>query len=132
MLSNKTKLLAATLLLAVVLVTVGTGVVILRRGEKGAQRNELGQLQSAVTEMMLDNGIIRLPHPVGEPTQDMGSFPDFITSPEEKGMLEGDKPGYLLYGHDKVADGDADLTVNYIPFPGTRWAYTVDEDGTVR
>lgn len=125
-----TKLLVVVLVLVFSLVGA-IATAALRRGEEGAPNSELRYIQSAVTSMMADNNITSLPHPVTVPTTDMGRFPDAVTPSEQKGLEAGDKPGYLLYGHDKTHDGKAEPTVDYLAFSKTRWAYTVASDGTV-
>ncbi|MFQ5860463.1 MAG: hypothetical protein ACE5IG_02815 [Dehalococcoidia bacterium] len=95
------------------------------------QEVELRNVQSAVLTMMADNGISALPHPVTVSTNDMSAFPDVLTSPREKGLLDGDKPGYVLYGHDKIPDQDPETLYYYLSFETTRWFYTVTSDGTV-
>ncbi len=101
------------------------------RNSDSAEKTELQTVQAAVISMMVENGINVLPNPVVEPTQDMGGFPDTLTAPEEKGLGAGDKPGYVLYGHDMVADDTAAGTVDYISNPATKWSYTVSPGGMV-
>ncbi|MFQ5860603.1 MAG: hypothetical protein ACE5IG_03525 [Dehalococcoidia bacterium] len=92
---------------------------------------ELRHVQVAVQTMMAHNGITSLPHPVTVPTNDMSAFPDMLTSPKEKGLLEADKPGYVLYGHDLVRDGGSEALYSYVNFATTQWYYAVVSDGTV-
>ena len=66
-----------------------------------------------------------------EPTSDLSRFPDVLTEPGLKGMLEGDLPGYVLYEHDLIADGLPEATVSYVRFIEGRWTYTAARDGTV-
>ena len=102
-----------------------------RQGEQSGARIELRGIQSAVSIMMIHNNITLLPHPVSEPTNDMRRFPDVATSVQEKGLLEGDKGGYALYGHDNTPNGRSDAAVDYLRFPETDYAYSVTIDGVV-
>ena len=63
---------------------------------------------------MTHNGITTIPNPLSEPTSDLRRFPDVTTPPSRKGMLEGDLPGYVLYEHDRAADGLPEATVSYV------------------
>ena len=110
---------------------VGMATNALQRGEKNLGGSELRQIQAAVLTMMTHNGITSIPNPVVEPTSDLRAFPDALTSPTKKGLLEGDKPGYVLFEHDHAADGDPEATVSYVRFPDGRWTYTASRDGTV-
>lgn len=104
---------------------------MLRRADSDAAGNELRFIQSAVTTMMTHNGLTEIPNPVTEATRDMEAFPDATTSPLLKGLFAEDKPGYVLYRHDTMADGAPEGTVDYLRFATTRWYYTVERDGTV-
>ena len=116
----------------VVIAIVAVGTNTLHRGQESvAQKSELRQIQSAVLTMMIHNGIYSIPSPVSEPTSDLRQFPDVLTPPLEKGLLAGDKPGYVLYGHDNTRDDLADPTVSYVRIADGRWTYTVAADGTV-
>ena len=116
----------------VVIAIMGAGTNALRQGQESlAEKSELRQIQSAVLSMMTHNGINSIPNPVSDPTNDLRRFPDVLTRPSEKGLLAGDKPGYVLYGHDKTRDDLADPTVSYVRFADSRWTYTVAADGTV-
>ena len=110
---------------------VGMATNALQRGGKDLAASELRQIQAAVLLMMTHNRITEIPDPVREPTSDLRRFPDVATPPSQKGMLEGDLPGYVLYEHDLAADGLPEATVNYVRFADGRWAYTADRDGTV-
>ena len=96
-----------------------------------AKNNELNLIQSAVRTMMHHNEISSIPRPVSDPTNDLQRFPDVVTPPLEKGLLAGDKPGYVLFGHDNLRDDLADSAVNYMEFADSRWTYTAAADGTV-
>lgn len=129
-----TVLRGRVLLLLAVFVTValvGMATNALHRGEDNLGASELRQIQAAVLTLMTHNGITTIPNPVGEPTSDLRRFPDVSTPPSRKGMLEGDLPGYVLYEHDRTADGLPEATVSYVRFATGRWAYTADRDGTV-
>lgn len=129
-----TVLRGRVLLLLAVFVTValvGMATNALRRGEDNLGASELRQIQAAVLMLMTHNGITTIPNPVREPTSDLRRFPDVSTPPSRKGMLEGDLPGYVLYEHDRAADGLPEATVSYVRFATGRWAYTADRDGTV-
>jgi hypothetical protein len=106
-------------------------VLALNKGEADFQQRELHLVQSGVIAMMADNSIATIPNPVAAPTDDMGAFPDATTPAEAKGLLDGDKAGYLLYGHDKTPDGEAKPLFFYVNFARTTWTYTVTRDGTV-
>ena len=121
-------LLSAFLVVAI----AAAGTNALQQGQAGvAKKSELRQIQTAVFTMMTDNGINSIPNPVSDPTNDLRRFPDVLTPPSEKELLAGDKPGYVLYGHDKTPDDLADPTVNYVRFPDGGWTYTVVANGTV-
>ena len=129
-----TVLRGRVVLLMAVFVTValvGMATNALRRGEDNLAANELRQIQAAVLTLMTHNRITTIPHPLREPTSDLRRFPDVSTPPSQKGMLEGDLPGYVLYEHDLTADGLPEATVSYVRFAAGRWTYTVDHDGTV-
>ena len=129
-----TVLRGRVVLLMAVFVTValvGMATNALRRGEDNLATNELRQIQAAVLTLMTHNRITKIPNPLREPTSDLRRFPDVSTPPSQKGMLEGDLPGYVLYEHDLTADGLPEATVSYVRFAAGRWTYTVDHDGTV-
>ena len=129
-------------------------------GEEEAAETELHNIQLAVTSMMLENGITRIPNPlaindllVGEQTNLMGvdpvlggGFPDNTSNATDGDKLtdpEGytydfavDKVGYVLYGHDINAKDDPDtddtIRVNYVTVATTAYYYTCQADGTVQ
>ncbi len=111
----------------------------LGEGEADAQETELANIQAAVTSMMVDNELWQLPNPVTVPTDDMEFFPDTSTiasgdkSVDVNGNAfdEGDLDGFVLWGHDNVADNDWWPTVDYLVDPITEYWYTADENGTV-
>jgi len=105
---------------------------------------EKHNVQLAVGMIMMEHDLTVIPHPVADPagaTNNMAAFPDAIsdwgaaggkaTDPDGSSYRSGDKPGYLLYGHDLVADGAQGSLVNYMPRQTTLFYYTVDPDGTV-
>ena len=127
-------------LAAVVIPNVGR---FIGRGEAEAKDTEFGNVQSAVHAMMVDNQLSSLPTPVSlesNRTNNMTIFPD----PSSNGIgkvadIYGnafspftDKPGYILYSHDRLADGsdNTDL-VNYVATSNTTYWYTADSSGTV-
>ena len=97
---------------------------------------------------MVDSNISRIPNPVddnGEPctvgTKDMLAFPDVTSNAANSGnqkdhnaivyTFPGDKPGYVLFGHDFNADGTQTGLVNYTNLSTTTYCYSVDEGGRV-
>ncbi len=121
-------LLASAVFLAVAgsLTSVTSG-----RAQEEAQKVELRNVQQAVSIIMADNQLAVIPNPVAVPTNDMTSFPDATTPPEAKGLLQGDRPGYVLHGHDVTQDGQSEPTIDYLNLPRTTWTYTVTRDGVV-
>ena len=117
--------------LAIILLFGSLVFQVLSRSSDSAETGELRVVQSAVITMMVDNRLKSLLNPVVEPTREMRSFPDATTAPETKGLASDDKPGYVLYGHDNLADGNAEGTVNYMLAPTTIWEYTVTSAGLV-
>jgi prepilin-type N-terminal cleavage/methylation domain-containing protein len=129
-------------LAAVIIPNVGR---FLGRGEEEARRTEYHNVSSAVIAMMTDNGLSTIPNPItssANATNDMTAFPDSTsewtgtpggktTDPNGNSYQAGDKPGYILYGHDITGDGAQTGLVNYVTFTQTTYYYTVDADGTV-
>lgn len=111
----------------------------LGEGEAEAQGTELANTQAAVTSMMVDNELWQLTNPVSVPTDDMTAFPDTSTVASGDKALDldgnpfasGDKDGFILFGHDMVADDDQSSTVNYVAVSTTTYRYTVDASGIV-
>lgn len=142
------------LLIVVAILGVLAAVVIpnvqrfMGAGTEEAAATELANIQTAVTAMMVDNGLSELPVPVGTSTNDMSAFPDAtssdvlptadhpgkVTDPEGVDYdytTAGDLEGYILYQHDiKGDDGAVDL-VNYVAAQLTSKYYTIDASGTV-
>ncbi len=61
----------------------------------------------------------------------MSQSPDVATSAQEEGLLNGDKGGYVLFGHDNTPDGVPEGNVDYLRFSQTMYAYTVTADAEV-
>ena len=119
-------------------------------GVEAEQFAEKESVQKAVREMMADNGIVLLRHPVsrvfGRATNYMGDdpgtlgifegFPDNTTTAAEKGYTGNATPkdGYLLTMHDKINSANTTLysTTNYTQTLKTQWYYTIEDDGTVQ
>lgn len=109
-------------------------------GKEEARKTERSTIQLAVDEMMLHNNQSLIPNPVLF-TNDMRAFPDDTSVGPDKfhdalgnAYEAGDKPGYLLNGHDYIADNDAlDTTKlwNYVRSDTTLYYYTADADGWV-
>ncbi len=102
---------------------------------------------------MADNGLSVIPNPVtaNEPpcttgTTAMTRFPDTasaagtVDKPADPGGRVyasgtgdlGDKDGYVLFGHDILADLLPSTLVSYVRFVRSVWCYTVEPDGYVR
>lgn len=107
--------------------------------------NEYSEIQAGVLGVMSDNNLTLIPNPVSSTTatNSMSAFPDEISNAANGGKVcdpwgnpytfPGDKPGYVLYMHDNVADGNQTLVLNYqLNFSTTTYYYTVEADGTVR
>ena len=127
-------------LAAIVIPNVGR---FIGRGETEAASTEFANVQSAVVAMMTDNNLSTLPNPVtlliGR-TNSMGAFPDASSAGGSADKLHdvaggtytgADKAGYLLYQHDRIADGATGNLTNYVATPTTSKWYTVDAQGTV-
>lgn len=101
--------------------------------------NEFTNVQTAVIALMVDNNLASLPNPVSTATNNMGAFPDAspagsankINDPNGNAYSAGDKDGYLLYGHDIIADNAQVNLVNYVNIKMTKGTYTIDASGTV-
>ena len=128
-------------LAAVVIPNVGR---FIGRGEDEAAATELSNVQTAVISMMVDNGLSTLPHPVavGDATSDMTIFPDAdsacatvnekVYDPSGTAYtVSADKDGFILYGHDIIADSAATSLVNYTATDTTKGTYWVEASGTV-
>ena len=131
------------ILAAVVIPNVGR---FLGRGEAEARRAEGHDINTAVTALMVENGLAKIPVPYAGPdapcttgTQDMNKFPDFTsdagtsnkkTDPNGTDYTATDKDGYMLFGHDITGGDGATAVVNYINFNNTSFCYTIDANGT--
>ncbi len=139
------------ILAAVIIPNVGR---FLGRGEDEARRAEFHDLATAVTALMTENNISSIPVPALDGagtttcttgTSDMTVFPDSTSddaTPATPGKVAqpdgatdytfpGDKPGFMLFGHDLTADAATTSVVNYINFNNTTHCYTIDGNGTV-
>ena len=143
------------ILAAVVIPNVGR---FLGRGQDEARRAEGHDISTAVTALMVENGLASIPNPVTANTapcttgtQDLTAFPDTTSDNGVGGGADGGKvndpsavayiydgtppddgEGYLLFGHDITADGDILVLVNYVNFDTTTACYTISSNGTVR
>jgi len=140
-------------LAAVVIPNVGR---FIGRGESEAREAELSNIQSAVTSMMTDNNLPRLPAPIDtNQTNNMAAFPDNTSSTTSDFDGDGvndkvtdpdghnydaatDKVGYILFGHDVSGNATSgngpnplQTNVNYVATNQTAYWYTVDELGSV-
>ena len=109
-------------------------------GNTESAATELANVQLAVDNMMLANGIAVLPNPVAGYTEDMANFPDNTSVAVDGKVLDengdayvfpGDKAGYVLYGNDELGGGTTDTLVNYMRNSTTTYTYAVAADGTV-
>ena len=132
------------ILAAVVIPNVGR---FLGRGQEEARRAEGHDINTAVTALMVENSLAKIPIPYAGPdapcttgTQDMNKFPDFTsdagtsnkkTDPNGTDYTATDKDGYMLFGHDITGGDGATAVVNYINFDNTTMCYTIDSNGTV-
>jgi len=137
------------LLIVVAILGVLAAVVIpnvalfIGSGEEEAAETELANVQSAVISMMIDNNINTLPAGTfvtsGSETQAMTAFPSNAVCATDKLLdpdgvaytVTTDKDGYILYGHDIIADGAQTDLVNYTTTNQTAYWYYVDAAGTV-
>lgn len=127
-------------LAAVVIPNVGR---FIGQGETEAKDTEFTNIQSAVHSMMVDNELATLPNPVSNianRTKDMGNFPDTSTCGVDKVKdvygnnynSFGDKDGYILFMHDRIADSsDSTSLINYVDTQTAEYWYTVDAEGTI-
>jgi type IV pilus assembly protein PilA len=126
-------------LAAVVIPNVGR---FIGRGETEAASTELSNIQSAVTAMMVDNGLSTLTNYVttANSTDNMSAFPDpssaaggqKATDPDGTSYTASDGDGYILFQHDIIADNSSSTDlVNYVANETTKGTYYVDSLGTV-
>ena len=143
------------ILAAVIIPNVGR---FLGRGEDEARRAEFHDISVAITALMVENNLSAIPTPVTadtspclKGTQDMTAYPDTASVAGSADKLNdpagdlyidgiepaGDKNGFLMFGHDILADnlqaasGTPGPEVNYINFDNTTHCYTIDANGTV-
>jgi hypothetical protein len=132
-----------------------TGIVsseenVVATGDEAQRREEFRDVKQAVLEMMEDNQLSYIYHPVNvagkRATNYMGDnpntesvqegFPDAITSLKQKGYTGNATPktGYLLYRHDRISTDNTSsyTTVNYFGTLTTRYYYTCESNGEVR
>jgi len=109
--------------------------------EEVERRAEFRAVILAVADMMKDNNLDEIPHPIdfegGVAVKEMSAFPDVLTIAEEKGYTGTGAPlaGYVLYLHDKIAADNTSSyqTMRYIDKAVTEYYYyTCEADGTVR
>ena len=132
-------------LAAIVIPNVGR---FIGRGESEAKKTEFTDIQASVQSMMTDNNLPQLPNPVTTRTNNMGAFPDTLSNATDGSdadalgdkvkdpeggtyVFPGDRPGYLLYGHDITGNTSNTTLVNYTATQTTSYWYTVDASGTV-
>ncbi len=107
--------------------------------ETEAAETELSNIQTAVVAPMVDNRLSTLPNPVGVATSDMNAFPDATSAITVDKVNDlngtaygaGDNDGFILYGHDIIADSANGSLVNYVATRYTKGTYTVTATGTV-
>ncbi|MEE9201980.1 MAG: type II secretion system protein, partial [Dehalococcoidia bacterium] len=129
------------LLIVVAILGVLAAVVIpnlgrfLGAGEESAQATELHNIQAAVIGLMTDTNLSTRPTPVTVGTTDMAAFPDAtsvagsadkLLDPDGATYVALDGNGYLLFGHDSLAEGAAVVLTNYVPTQTASCNYTVD------
>ncbi len=122
-------------------------VAVMYEGAEKERRQEWRDVQAAVNAMMLENALPAIPHArnfTGEVAfDDMTVFPDALSDwteetggkpadPKGNKYTDGDKVGYLLFGHDIIADGRQTNLVNYLKVKTTKYYYTCEANGTVR
>ncbi len=127
-------------LAAVVIPNVGR---FIGRGEEEAKETEFANIQAAVHSMMVDNELATLPAGTfvteGNETNLMTAFPSDAVCATDKVLdvagtaytLNSDKDGYLLFGHDRIANADNVTLSNYVATAQTAYWYWVDAQGTV-
>ena len=117
------------------------------RGADEAQRAEFHDISTAVTALMVENGLATIPNvvsantsPCTVGTQDMGAYPDTAsvagsadktTDPSSVAYTSTDGDGYLLLGHDIFGGDGPTALVNYLNFKDATYCYTIDANGTV-
>ena len=107
---------------------------------------EYQNVVAAVSSMLIDNDKAWVPDITccdtsAEATNDMSAFPDSVTAAGSANKLKdkagnsytstGDGTGFVLYGHDALADSGTGSTVNYLATQSTKHYYTIDSNGNV-
>ena len=113
--------------------------------EAETRRIEKANVEFATSALMAENELTTIPNPHnvagGVAFNDMAAFPDNtsactvdkVNDPTDTAYTANDKYGYILYSHDKTADGSSSTgLVNYIHTPATIYYYTCEADGTIR
>ena len=113
--------------------------------EAETRRIEKANVEFATAALMEENERTTIPNPHnvagGVAFNDMAAFPDStsactvdkVNDPTDTAYTANDKDGYILYGHDKTADGSNSAgLVNYLHMPITIYYYTCEADGTIR
>ena len=131
------------ILAAVVIPNVGR---FLGRGADEARRAEFHDIGTAVTAMMVENGLGSIPIPTADNTgctankgtTDLTKFPDSTTTTANKaiqlggaGWTAADKAGYTLYAHDMTGNAAPGPDVHYVNFQKSKYCYSADVNGTV-
>ena len=123
---------------------------LLSGGEVTARNSEFESVKTGVISMMVDNGLATLPNavtantsPCAIGTQDMAAYPDSsvvevdkVNDPSGTAYTDGvdplgDKDGYILFGHDALAEDAQSTLTNYVETATGKSCYTVDAQGTV-
>jgi len=110
-------------------------------GDEAQRKSEKTNVALAVGMMMLESGIGTIRNPITVPTNDMSAFPDAtsvagsadkLLDADDDAYTANDKDGYVLYQHDKTADGSSSTgLVNYLPSATNTYYYTIDADTTL-
>lgn len=113
--------------------------------EANVRRAEKAIIEAAIIELMTENEHTTIPNPHnvagGVAFNDMAAFPDStsectvnkVNDPTDMAYTANDKDGYILYSHDKTADGSSSTDlVNYVHMPTAIYYYTCEADGTIR
>ena len=141
------------ILAAVIIPNVGR---FLGSGEDEAQDTEYQNIITAVSGMMVDNEISSIPNLNNSPaggcttgTNAMATWPDNTsdesggangnkaTDPNDNTYNSVDRPGYMLYNHDIIADGlfqsatTSPPSVNYMTVTTSNLCYEATSDGNI-
>jgi len=109
------------------------------------RRIEKLNIETATIALMTENERTTIPNPHnvagGVAFNDMAHFPDNtsactvdkVNDPTDTAYTANDKDGYILYSHDKTADGSSSVgLVNYVHMSTAIYYYTCEADGTIR